>query len=75
MCTTQVCTVASGQVMRIDSGKPLRPSQHTINASASPRLRGSPNIVAHCLATVTACGAQPQAGDRGVVCVADTVRR
>ena len=25
MCTTQVCTVASGQVRRIESGKPLEP--------------------------------------------------
>jgi len=25
MCTTQVCTVACGQVVRIDSGSPLQP--------------------------------------------------
>ena len=75
MCTTQVCTVASGQVMRIDSGRPRRPSQHTLNASVRPRFLGSPSIVAHCLATVTACGAQPQTDDSGGVCVVDTVRR
>ena len=46
MCTTQVCTVASGQVARIESGRPLSPSQHTIKASASPRLRSSPSMAA-----------------------------
>ena len=50
MCTTQVCTVASGQVARIEEGSPLSPSQHTISASARPRLRSSVSIVAHCLA-------------------------
>ena len=45
MCTTQVCTVASGQVAQIDSGRPRRPSQHTINASTKPRLRSSVSIV------------------------------
>ena len=29
MCTTHVCTVASGQVARIEEGKPFSPSQHT----------------------------------------------
>ena len=60
MCTTQVCTVAWGQVARIDSGRPRRPSQHTINASARPRFLSSVSIVTHCLATVAAGGAQPQ---------------
>ena len=50
MCTTQVCTVASGQVARIDSGRPRSPSQHTINASVRPRFLSSVSIVAHCLA-------------------------
>ena len=50
MCTTQVCNVASGQVARIDSGRPLRPSQHTISASARHRFLNSPSIDAHCLA-------------------------
>ena len=50
MCTTQVCTVASGQAARIDSGRPRSPSQHTINASARPRFLSSVSMVAHCLA-------------------------
>ena len=50
MCTTQVCTAASGHVSRIDSGRPFNPSQHTINASATPRVFNSVSIVAHCLA-------------------------
>ena len=74
-CSHDGCTVASGQVMRIDSGRPRRPSQHTFNASASPRFRGSPSIVARCLATITAWGAQPRRVIAAFVCVADTVRR
>ena len=50
ICTTHVCTVASGHAARIDSGRPRRPSQHTINASARPRFLSSVSIVAHCLA-------------------------
>ena len=42
--------MASGQVARIDSGRPPIPSQHTTVASARPRLRSSVSIVAHCLA-------------------------
>ena len=61
MCTTQVCTVASGQVSRIDSGSPLSPSQQTISASCRPRLRSSVSIVAHCLAPSPPAGPEPQA--------------
>jgi len=50
MCTTHVCTVASGHVMRIASGSPLSPSQHTISASATPRFLSSVSIVIHCFA-------------------------
>ena len=50
MCTTQVWIVAWGQAARIDSGKPRRPSQHTISASTRPRFLSSVSIVAHCLA-------------------------
>lgn len=38
MCTTHVCTVASGQVTLIASGSPFKPSQHTINACRAGRL-------------------------------------
>ena len=46
MCTTQVWAVASGQVARIEEGRPRSPSQHTITASARPRFLSSPSIVA-----------------------------
>ena len=39
--TTQVWTVALGQVAPIASGRPARPSQHTMRTSLIPRLRSS----------------------------------
>ena len=39
--TTQVCTVASGQIASIASGSPLSPAQQTISSSPSPRFFSS----------------------------------
>ena len=36
--STQVCTIASGQVAWIDSGTPLSPSHTTMHASSTPRF-------------------------------------
>ena len=37
-CSTQVCTIANGQVASIDSGNPLRPSHTTMHTSSTPRF-------------------------------------
>lgn len=54
-CTTQVCTVAFGQVAAIASGKPVSPSQHTIRTSATPRLASSAQTPAQNLAPSVVC--------------------
>ena len=51
----QVCTVVSGQVASIASGKPVSPSQQTINTSSTPRLRSSVQTPARNLAPSLAC--------------------
>src|SRR5882757_5421134 len=49
-CTTQVWTVAFGQVASTASGNPVSPSQHTISTSFRPRLRNSEHTPAQNLA-------------------------
>lgn len=46
-CTTHNWTSAWGQVAPMASGRPLRPSQHTMNASWMPRLRSSVSTLIH----------------------------
>src|SRR4029453_3378042 len=49
-CTTQVWTVAKGQVAAMASGKPVRPSQQTMSTSRIPRLASSAQTPAQNLA-------------------------
>ena len=45
-CIVQVCTVAAGQVASMALGNPVKPSQHTMSTSRTPRLRSSAHTLA-----------------------------
>ncbi len=74
MCTTQVCTVASGQVIRIDSGRPFRPSQQTISASCEPAVLELGQHRRPLLGALTTGGPEPQAEDVALAVEVDADR-
>lgn len=58
-CTTQVWTIACGQVVSMASGNPLSPSQQTMSTSFTPRLASSAHTPAQNLAPSDACTQMP----------------
>src|SRR2546422_1686134 len=60
-CTTHSWTSAWGQVARMASGKPFKPSQQTMKVSWMPRLRNSVSTLIQNLAPSPPARADPQA--------------